>query len=213
MSQQTISATTVVTRAGVQTPRDRMWAAMRKLQRFSTTQVLAQVGTGPAPLKLDRVQGYMEGLRKAGYLREVQAVTRGARGRLQAAVYELVPGMVKGAAPWVNDEGRVIEGPVITTAMWRAMKIRRVFNAEQIADDASQFGFTCSASTALKYLKALAAVGYLVKGSSSRQGLFKLVKDTGPLPPAITRTKCVFDRNTGAVLPTQTAQEVCDALA
>ena len=96
------------------------------------------------------------------------------------------------------------------------MKIRRVFDHAEIAADATQGEHVCTEATASAYVRQLAYAGYLRVERASKPGTkarYALVRDTGPLAPAITRARVVFDRNTGALMPCETAQQVCDALA
>ena len=117
--------------------------------------------------------------------------------------------------PRVDAQGRESRAPLGVIAMWRAMKVRRTFDAAQLAADATQGDITCTLGTAKSYLQQLKRAGYLAVERESvpgRLARYRLVRDTGPLPPAVTRAKVVFDRNTGELMPVQTAQEVADAL-
>ena len=208
---------TALTRTGLQTPRDRIWNAMIKSRLFTVPRLHKALRAGPRPVSLAFIEAYVQGLIKAGYVEVLAPADKGARGRFQAADLGLTP-KAKGPAPMVGADGKLLQAPVINTAMWRAIRIRKVVDAAQVAQDASMYDITCSQATAKKYLQALAHAGYLVVAAQAGNTAgalqrYRLVRDTGPLPPAVTRTKCVLDRNTGAIEPAQTAQEVCDALA
>lgn len=200
-----------IERAGLRTPRERMWPAMRALAEFS----IADVEHRAHPISRDAVRSYLQGLIAAGYVEALPPTDPAAlKGKVVALRYRVVksPAIV----PQLDKHGQPIAPSLGTLAMWRAMKVRKVFDAEQLARDATQGAVTCTLATAKSYVSKLATAGYLrieVKASpGGRLARYRLMKDTGPLPPAITRAKVVFDRNTGELSPVQTAQEVCDAL-
>jgi len=190
-------------RTGLRTPRERMWAAMLQLGRFKATQV----EDAAHPATRDAVKSYLDSLVNAGFVRFEPAP------RFQAATFEVIKRQA--LAPAVDRRGKKVQPPLGVLAMWRAMKVRKVFDADEIAADASQGGVSCTRATAKSYISALARAGYLrvdVKSQPGRQARMRLVKDTGPLAPAITRAKVVFDRNTGELMLAETAQEVGDEL-
>jgi hypothetical protein len=119
--------------------------------------------------------------------------------------------------PQLDEDGQPNKPHIGVTAMWRAMKVRKTFDANTVATDATQGSVTCSLNTAKTYLTHLDRAGYLVVAKAARNAggltVYRLVRDTGPLPPAITRAKVVYDRNTGVLHTVATAQEVCDAVA
>lgn len=194
---------------GLRTPRERMWAAMRKLGTFTPTQIEDQAH----PITLDSVLDYVTALTKAGFVRQVKAQSREDAARFTHTQYVVVRAVA--VAPRVDAEGRESRAPLGVIAMWRAMKVRRTFDAAQLAADATQGAITCTLGTAKSYLQQLKRAGYLAVERESvpgRLARYRLIRDTGPLPPAVTRAKVVFDRNTGELMPVQTAQEVADGL-
>jgi hypothetical protein len=195
--------------AGNRTPRERMWAAMRRLDTFTPSQIWDRAH----PITLEAVLDYVAGLAKAGFVRQVKAQTRDAAARFSTTLYMVERPVA--LAPRVDADGRESRAPLGVVAMWRAMKVRRSFDAAQVAADATQGDITCTLGTAKSYLQQLKRAGYLAVERESvpgRLARYRLVRDTGPLPPAVTRAKVVFDRNTGELMPVQTAQEVADAL-
>jgi hypothetical protein len=196
--------------AGKRTPRERMWAAMRKLGTFAPTQI----EDAAHPITLESVLDYVAALAKAGFVRQIKAQSREGAARFTHTQY-VVERPVVAQAPRVDAEGRESRAPLGVIAMWRAMKVRRSFDAAQLAADATQGDITCTVGTAKSYLAQLKRAGYLAVERESvpgRLARYRLIRDTGPLPPAVTRAKVVFDRNTGELMPVQTAQEVADAL-
>ncbi|MGC4076261.1 MAG: hypothetical protein QM702_04365 [Rubrivivax sp.] len=191
-------------RTGMRTPRERMWAAILRLTTFSA----AQIEDAAHPASRRATQSYLQALMKAGY------VLAQPHERFQTATYELVKPQQQ--PPRLTRSGEASKAALGVLAMWRAMKVRKVFDADQIAADATQGGVTCSRCTAKAYIGALARAGYLrvdVQAVPGRLARMRLVRDTGPQPPAVTRARAVFDRNTGQLHVTETAQEVGDGLA
>ncbi|WP_431287499.1 hypothetical protein [Roseateles chitinivorans] len=193
-----------IERVGHLMPRERMWAAMLQLGRFQA----AQIEQAAHPAKHTTLQTYIQCLAKGGFIR-----TEGEAERFSCATWVVVKRPTK--APMLDRNGEAIKPSLGTLAMWRAMKVRKVFDADEIAADATQGGMTCSRATVRTYLQALLRSGYLrveKAGGPRKLARLRLVNDTGPLPPAITRAKVVFDRNTGKLALAETAQEVGDGL-
>lgn len=192
-----------IERTGQRTPRERMWAAMLKLGRFQAVQLSAQAH----PATPRTVQSYLECLSNGGYIAAVDDAP--AKYRL----WEVVKRQAR--TPMLDRQGQELKPALGNLAMWRAMKVRKVFDAAQIATDATQGGVSCSLSSTKAYVTVLLRCGYLRVDAKSKPGTLarlRLIKDTGPLPPAVTRAKALFDRNTGELLLAQTAQEVGDGL-
>lgn len=193
-----------IERVGHRMPRERMWAAMLQLGRFEAAQIeRAAHPASPATLKT-----YIQSLAKAGFLR-----AEGEAKLSRRITWVVAKRQAK--APMLDRNGQAIKPALGTLAMWRAMKVRKVFDAAEIAADATQGGMTCPIGTVKSYLKALMRSGYLRVEMKSKPGTLarlRLINDTGPLPPAVTRAKVVFDRNTGKLAVVDTAQEVGDGL-
>lgn len=202
----------------LQTPRDRVWAAIRALRAISNkpfTQVTVQDHCNPMVL-LSAVDDYFEDLERAGFIARVapgkpikgmpRHVTTGIEYRLVKDQFE---------APRVSNGAAVTMGMGVL-AMWRAMKVmQKGFDHNDVAQAASQDGFIVKGATAKTYVNALARAGYFQELKPARPGTparYRLARNTGPHAPAITRRKCVFDRNTGTFAELESVQEVCDGL-
>lgn len=193
-----------IERTGQRTPRERLWAAMLKLGRFTAVQLHETA----YPATPRTVQSYIECLSKGGYI-----APAADDPQLTCRFWQVVKRQPR--APMLDKHGQEVKPALGTLAMWRAMKVRKVFDAAQIATDATQGGVSCTLATAKAYVTVLLRCGYLRVDAKSKPGTLarlRLIKDTGPLPPAVTRAKALFDRNTGELLLAQTAQEVGDGL-
>jgi hypothetical protein len=200
---------------GLRTPRERVWAAIRALKKGFTT-LTVQDACKPMVL-LTCVEDYFDELEAAGYIKRVGPGDRVA-GRAPCIIdgrkFDLVKNQFD--APRLNKGGKAVTQGTGVLAMWRAMKVmQRGFDHNDVAKAASQDGFVVKVATAKTYLLALARAGYFQQLKPAKPGTparYRLLKNTGPHAPAITRRKCVFDRNTGTFAELETPQEVCDGI-
>lgn len=201
---------------GLQTPRERVWAAIMLLHgsTFSSGFSLETIQDNCNPMvSLSLVDDYVEDLVKGGYLKKVPG-TGGRKGVLQQPMLFTVA-KPQGTAPRVTVNGAKVSQGSGAEAMWRAMKVLSVFDYKDIARAATLGELVVSPATAKTYVAHLARAGYLGTMKPARPGTparHRLDKNTGPQAPAITRMKVVFDRNTGEFANLQTAQEVTDGL-
>lgn len=195
----------------LQTPRERMWAAMLKLHTGFT--VWSVQDTAVPLVGFDATRDYIRELVKAGYVCQVAgSESKHGNGNLKTRpVFDLVKPQFEPPQLTSSRQGLGV------LAMWRAMKVMSAgFNLKALVAAASMPGvMTVTVGTAKSYVAALTRAGYLVPLSPPKPGHathWRLVRNTGPHAPAITRRKTVFDRNTGEFAGIETAQEVCDGL-
>lgn len=196
-------------RSGMLTPRERLWAAARKLRSF--TLVEWQDATKPVVL-LQTCETYLDCLVAGGYLKSKGPVPRKG-GDFAQVTYELVKDTLD--APRLDRKGRPVTQGNVTLAMWRAMNVLKTFDWHDIQRAASLPNAPVPANTASSYVKALATAGYFQTLQPSKPGTaarFRLVRRTGAHAPAITRRKTVFDRNKGEFAWQESEQEVVDGL-
>lgn len=195
------------------TPRERMWQAMKTLNRKGDWTI-SQVVDLAHPVELSSAKTYVDSLviaklveRKADKQEQVGRTFTSIPHRMLVSWHE---------APRLTRDGKVVTQGMGNLAMWRCARIRKKFTPSQLANEASVGDIQVKLSTAKAYCIALEKSGYfkqLVKGSGRfAESQYQLVRDTGPIAPAITRAKVIFDRNTGALQPIQTPQELCDEL-
>lgn len=199
---------------GLQTPRERVWAAillLAKTQPEGFGRDAIQDKCNPM-VRWTLVDDYTEDLVKSGHLARVPG--SGARKDVQQPLLFTLT-KASGTAPRVSQAGLKVTQGSGNEAMWRAMKVLPVFDHQDIARAATLGSCTVSVATAKTYVAHLARAGYLTTIKPSKPGTpakHRLDRNTGMHPPAITRLKVVFDRNTGEFANLQTAQEVCDGL-
>jgi len=188
-------------RAGALTPRDRIWAAIRRFgteAEFSIADLMAL-----SEQRNDTTLSYIRGLEKAGYL------VAGAEQRVPALrqCYELrhlrLVRDVGVEAPRVDAEGKTLAGAVIQQQIWNA--VRRMKGADfdwRAVMQACSHPMTMD--TLKEYLRRLARGGYLrvmVEARARHPARYRFVtgRDTGPRAPVVDREDRVMDGNTGAV--------------
>jgi hypothetical protein len=196
------------------TARERMWQAMLKLNRKQGSWTMSQIEDLAAPCDITSVRDYIDCL-VAGKLAErlVDKQTPGKGEGFSSVPHRLL--VTWAWAPRLTKEGKVVTQGFGQLAMWRVARIRKTFVPSQLSDEASTPALSVKLSTAKQYCLALEKAGYLKllsKGKGGIESHYQLIRDTGPQAPAITRAKVIFDRNTGAMQPLQTAQELCDEL-
>lgn len=197
------------------TPRERVWAALMALQkgaRFTKTSLQDRCNPMVRWTVLD---DYLPALELAGYIRRVGGHPPGARTLAEPITWELVKECAE--APRLDKAGQVVTQGLGTLAMWRAMKVLKSFDYHQLVRAASMPPLEVKPESAKTYVNLLARAGYLQELRPSKPGTpavyrLKPGMNTGPHAPAITRRKCVFDRNTGSFAELETAQEVCDGI-
>lgn len=195
---------------GFQTPRERVWDAALRLGTFTLEEL--QDKTDPL-VTFATCDDYMTALQAGGYVDRVGEVPPMADHQFPKAIYKVLKPVPQ--TPRLTREGLVSVAADGVDAMWRAMKVLPVFDHNDIARAATLGTCTVSVATAKVYVAALARAGYLSlvrKANPRAPARHRLTSNTGPLPPAITRRKVVFDRNKGEFFNLQSAQEVCDAL-
>jgi len=180
--------------AGEPSGRQAMWERMRELRRFTLADL------DHLNVERDTIKTYVRSLVRGGYLKMERS--DGPGGRYAPALYELLRD-VGLEAPKLRRDGSPAHQGRSREQMWRAMKMMGKFTPRDLAVTASTEDAAVSEDDAKSYVKHLFAAGYLAvlrAGKPPRtQGLYRLVKNTGPLPPMVTRAKIVWDPNLGRI--------------
>lgn len=193
---------------GLQTPRERLWDAILILNKFTGAQ-LQDTALPLVPWR--NVNAHLSAWALSGHLKRTKPTAQVA-GKMQAWTYELIK--PQGVAPRVNREGKPVTSGCGNDAMWRAMKILPAFTPTLLAQAASLGKLMVTQAAAERYCSRLHKAGYLSSGKGKdKVQVYKLINNTGMHAPMVTAMKALFDRNTGALVPLQSAQEVCDAQA
>ncbi|MFG1318038.1 hypothetical protein [Xanthobacter autotrophicus] len=107
-------------------------------------------------------------------------------------------------APRLERDGTV-SPPTGQQQMWNAIRALKAFNFVEVAHAASTDTRQISSSTAKAYVNALGRAGYLSVLHAGKPGVATLWRlkpsmNTGPIAPAIMRTKFVWDANRAQVV-------------
>jgi hypothetical protein len=150
------------------------------------------------------IRSYLKSLVLAEYVERIEP-PEGAIGEDAAIRFRIVAEPVPHHAPRLNRDGKpVVQGGGIDN-MWRTMRMLAQFSPRDVAAHATTDIVNVSETTAKAYCTALMKAGYLkvvAKAAPPRkQAVYRLIKNSGPKPPMIQRTKQVFDPNTGKAIP------------
>lgn len=187
--------------AGGRGPRQRIWEALRARRTAMSISDISRA----SKVELDPVRTYMRSLARGGYL-EAAGAAAGEEKR-----WDLVRD-VGAFAPRVKEDGTPVTQGLVNENMWRTMRIMKDgFTAADLVIHGSTAVTKIAEATAKSYIKSLAAAGYLrvleeghafIRGKGAKQARYCLppTKYTGPRPPMIQRTKCIYDPNLAKVV-------------
>lgn len=180
-----------------QTPRQRVWLAIRKYADEFTIQQVADLGD----MKYESARSFVGQLVKVGLV-EVTKITpvHHANCTVKQKIYCLVND-VGYHYPQMSKAGKIL-GVTGNKAMWNTLRItQKAMNADELAKQSSNDDLQVKPSTASSYLAMLYDAGYLkrVEEAKTTGGKAKYMllpnMNTGAKPPQVQRVKQVFDPN------------------
>lgn len=163
--------------------RQEIWAAIRGFGRPFELEELVSVS------KADRktVQDYLRCLIPGGVVMQNDV---GAYTLLEDRGHH---------APRLTRQGQPVTQGAGTENMWRAMRLLSQFSYRDIAAHATTDTVKVSEATAKSYCSLLMRCGYLrvvhPASAHGRVAVYRLIRNSGPLPPMIQRIKVVYDPN------------------
>lgn len=187
-----------------QSPRQRVWIAIRKHRDEFTIQQVADIGK----MKYDSTRDFITGLKKAGIIGEVRRENLPNMSKKIELIYFKLIEDYGYNAPSVDRKGNLLgKTATVNKAMWNTLRItKQPVNANELAAISSTDEQNVSIETADSYLRFLHHAGYLKIAReahhSVRKAKYQLLPtmNTGPNPPQIQRAKQVFDPNTNQVM-------------
>jgi hypothetical protein len=172
-----------------------IWEAIRLLKTFTLSEVRKETRCSDS-----QVREYLTGLTAAGILKREQIPAAKPQHR-----YILIKD-IGIDPPRVRRDGTPVTQGLGREQMWRTMKSFGVFTSLDLSVQASTEEAAVSLAAAKEYCHYLALAGYLAvvrqgkgKGKGGVLSAYRLIRNTGPLPPMIQRVKSVYDPNTGTV--------------
>ena len=189
-----------------QSPRQRVWAAIRKNSNEFTIEQVAELGQ----MKYESARGFVASLVKAKVVQILrEAKVYGHSKSIRRKYFKLVNDLGY-TVPSISKDGKLIVNVTGNKAMWNALRItKQAVNAHELVQLASNDEISIKLETANEYLRALHHAGYLTltqpANNAGGKAKYRLlpVMDTGPIPPQIQRAKQVFDPNTNQVMFTE----------
>lgn len=190
-------------RVGGQTPRQRIWAAIRLHRAEFDLTLISRT----AKVEIETIRTYIKGLIAAGFVARLVADERiGIEHRYSLARDNGVE------APRVDRNGNLVTQGMGTEQMWRTMQILTGdFDYKSLARLASTAEIEVREQTAQAYIGHLARAGYLIetkpvyrpgRGMPSLPARYRLDPKmvSGPRPPMIQRSKSIYDPNLDRVV-------------
>ena len=193
--------------AGKLTPRDRIWSAVRALDRFTFDDIADYVVKhAPEEARVRRIEEatiktYIKSLVAAGFVDELNPL---AKDRYEKARFTLTQD-VGVHAPRLTKAGKPVTQGAARLAMWRTMRRLARFTRRELAAKASTEATPIHEEDAKTYVHYLAKAGYLAvvqPGRARHMAVYAFVRsrDSGPLAPQIQRVRHVYDPNLGRVV-------------
>jgi hypothetical protein len=191
-------------RTGGKGPRQKIWEVIRrKRDGFLKHDIAFATNLDDAT-----VRSYLQSLLKGGYIKVIQEEK--IPGIAKRCTYQLVRdnGI---EAPRLDKQGVEVTQGRANENMWGTMRRLANFNAHELAMLASVEKIIVAESTAARYITMLHRAGYLDLIEPAQQlggrvgakpARYRLLinKWTGPRPPMIQRTRCVYDPNLGKIV-------------
>lgn len=206
MSQQPVN---IPRRHGYITHRDAIWAAIRQLpDGFTTRDIEHLCGVDHSTIK-----NYVHGLDCAGYLvvtgnaPAIDKPGQSCAGQYTGHLYRLVTDTGV-HAPRVDKKGHQVASGQGSHALWQGMRVLGQFT---VADLIAHAHTDIAETTVKAYLKHLHRAGYVAMHRQRGGARYHLVRNTGPLPPMIQRSKAVYDPNRRQVAWQRPEGDILDA--
>lgn len=150
------------------------------------------------------IRSYLKSLTLADYVERIEP-GEGATREEAAIRFRIIVDPVPFHAPRLNSKGQPVTQGSGVENMWRTMRMLGQFSPRDLAAHATTDLVNVNETTAKSYCTALLKAKFLKVISKARpphkQAVYRLIKNTGPNPPMIQRTKQVFDPNTKTAYP------------
>lgn len=160
---------------------DDAWAVACELGRFRASDLMLRVGIGTTSANHFIRHWLRDGL--------IVIAETNAQGRVLSVVNPAEPG----------NQAAFRETPCGN--IWRSMRMLREFSALDLAAHSTTPNVSVSADDAERFCQPLLRAGYLrvIKKPGARLGgggaVYRLIRNTGPLPPKEQRVRAIYDEN------------------
>lgn len=174
------------------------WAQIRAQKTFTVRSINDEVGAHRTT-----VFDYIRRLIAGGYV-EIEKEVNGAAHFILVRDAGVHP-------PRLRRDGTPVQQGSGTQNIWRSMRMLKTFTPADLVIHSTTDTVEVQLATAKKYCAMLLKAGYLrvlekaVPGGK-RQARYRLIRDSGPLPPQIQSVKQVYDQNLRRVMYTPEAR-------
>ena len=167
-----------------------IWDVIREQRSFTITDVFLQVD-----MHRKSVINYVMRLKKGGFVERADDFDR-------TYTYNLIKDAGR-FAPRLNRDGKPVTQGTANANMWQSMRMLKEFTPNDIVGVSNTTKAQLKLTTVKAYCTILLKADYLrlVRAAEppTKQAVYRLIRDTGPLPPQVQRTKQLFDPNTNSV--------------
>jgi hypothetical protein len=161
---------------------ERAWNIARTLPAFGYAEISIELKIG-----LERATAIVRAWERVGALTPVKS---GAKKRKLWRVAD-------------PDRSAPPQGRSAADNLWTAMRKLRVFSPTDLSAHATTEHVAVSTEEALAYCRSLLDAGYARVERKAvpglREAIYRLTRDTGPLPPREKRVRAIIDDNVGDV--------------
>lgn len=168
-----------------------IWDMIRERESFTITEVWELVD-----MHRKSIINYVKRLVEGGYVRKAADFDTSFR-------YERVKSGSR-HAPRLTRDGKPVKQGMGNRNMWRSMRMMGQFSPTDLAAHSTTEDTDVSLATAKAYCTELVRAGYLRVIQKARppkkQAVYKLINNTGPEAPQITRVTKVYDPNLKTVM-------------
>lgn len=199
----------LVSSAGFQNARDRVWAAIRTLAAQPRARPEDQGVFVSSDIEFitklnpESVKKVLGGLITAGYVAPAAGARRAKNGYGQLCSVRLrLVRDVGVEPPRINNAGAPLKAGLGQEQLWRSMRMLRDWSVDELAAQASTAQAKVARGTALNYARTLLLAGYLVRAGKRGKERYRLLptRSTGPRPPVVQGSGAVFDVNLGRIV-------------
>jgi hypothetical protein len=152
------------------------------------------------------IRSYLSALVLAKYVERIEPDTD-ARGADAAIRFRIIVDPAPYNAPRLNRKGEPVTQGGGVENMWRTMRMLQQFTPRDLAAHSTTDLINVNETTAKSYCSTLLRAGFLRVVTKAlppkRQAVYRLIRNSGPNPPMIQRTKQVFDPNTKKAYPVE----------
>lgn len=181
---------TTITPAKGSTAWTRCWSSATHLNSFNSHELSAHCGVA-----VETCRGVIAAWKADGLVRSL-----GKRPPKNRVTFELIDPVARANKAMLRET--ILGTPTAASNMWAAIRGLTTFNPRDLAAHATSGEINVTLEDATEYCRLLLRGGYLRVVEKARPphrlATYRLVRNTGPKPPAERRVRAVWDGNLGS---------------